>query len=369
MAFNLPLPGYESLGDMIQNSLAKHQEGRLREEQIKNALIKNRYAEPEAQASLEKSKLANEYSKNANPLNLERMRMSNELSQKMNPLNIQRAEIQNRFLEPEAQARLASSQASTNRLNQLLPYDIQEAKLRPDVMRAQIENSKALAQNRSQGVSGMGVGGKALMSFKNQLAFEHPDWSPQQLDQAASSYLEGSNKGLPPLSGMSKSLIAQAQRYNAPVGVQNQAATMAITASELNDIPVDNIAKFAGPLGKMNYAYERTKMLTNPESVSPEFREYKAYQDEISILAMDTLRKGFGTSVVPDYVYDTLGKALNPQTSWWNDPKQVSKDLRKLQEWVNKNSRALQKQVRGGVTADISEKQESSPENDPLGIR
>lgn len=59
MPFNLPLPAYESLGEMIQNSLAKHQEGRLREEQIKNALIKNRYAEPEAKAALEKQQLAN----------------------------------------------------------------------------------------------------------------------------------------------------------------------------------------------------------------------------------------------------------------------------------------------------------------------
>ena len=55
----LPLPAYESLGEMIQNSLAKHQEGRLREEQIKNALIKNKFAEPEAKASLEKKQLAN----------------------------------------------------------------------------------------------------------------------------------------------------------------------------------------------------------------------------------------------------------------------------------------------------------------------
>lgn len=48
----LPLPAYESLGDMIQNSLAKHQEARLREEQIKNALVKNKFAEPTIQADI-----------------------------------------------------------------------------------------------------------------------------------------------------------------------------------------------------------------------------------------------------------------------------------------------------------------------------
>lgn len=48
----LPLPAYESLGDMIQNSLAKHQEARLREEQIKNALVKNKFAEPQIQSEI-----------------------------------------------------------------------------------------------------------------------------------------------------------------------------------------------------------------------------------------------------------------------------------------------------------------------------
>lgn len=369
----VPLPEPKSFGEMIMDRMRQGSQNALLNEQLRSQAMENQFAPEKNKLAMEQSKSAEERKNQLFPEELKKAQMANIFNQQMNPLELQQAQMKSKFSEPEMQARLAYQQAQTNRMNKLLPYDIKEAELRPDVMRSQIENQRALAQNRESGISGMGVGGRALFDFKKQLAFEHPDWNPQQVDQAASGYLSGSNKDisgntLPTLSGMSQSSLAQAQRYNAPVGVQNQAANMSIVANEINDIPIESIAKFAGPLGKFNYATEMGKMVTNPESVSEDFRKYKEYQDVISIFAMDTLRKGFGTSVVPEYVYDTLGKALNPQTSWWNDPKQVSRDLQKVKDWVNKNSESLKKQIRGGVTADLSE-EKSSKNNDPLGIR
>lgn len=103
----LPLPSYESLGDMIQNSLAKHQEGRLREQQIKNALIKNRYAEPEAKAALEKQQLAN------------------------------------KLYEPSTQAEIASKTANANRMN----FNLQNPLYGQPGMAGQLGAAELLRQN------------------------------------------------------------------------------------------------------------------------------------------------------------------------------------------------------------------------------
>lgn len=266
----------------------------------------------------------------------------------------------------ETQAGIDLKNQETSRMKALTPYEV--------------EYKKALAQMPRGGR--MGVGSMAINGFRDQLAQDHPDWSPEKINSAASAYIDGSNavgnEQLPELSGSAQAQMNQVFRYNAPVAVQNQAANMKLTASHFNEIPVSDIASFAGPLGKINFAKERLKMVTNPNAVSPEFRQYKLYQDVISVLAMDTLRKGFGTSVVPEYVKETLGKIGSPQNDIWNDPIQVSKDLKYLQSWLNNTANDLNKQVRLGVTTDfgpnknISEnvsKNVSNQMNDPLGIR
>lgn len=48
----LPLPGYQSMGQMIQNRLDQGLQSRLKQEQLKNALIQSKYAEPMTQADI-----------------------------------------------------------------------------------------------------------------------------------------------------------------------------------------------------------------------------------------------------------------------------------------------------------------------------
>jgi hypothetical protein len=75
---------------------------------------------------------------------------------------------------------------------------------------------------------------------------------------------------------------------------------------------------------------------------------------------MDALRKGFGTSVVPGYVYATLGKAANPASVWWHDPKLVDQEWNKTKEWINNNAKRMTKLGTQGLSANISKKMEQT---------
>ena len=138
------------------------------------------------------------------------------------------------------------------------------------------------------------------------------------------------------------------------------------TANELNNIDISPLKSFTGPTGMVSYNYQKL----NPNARTQEWRDYEAFKNSIQILAMDSMRKGFGTSVVPDYVYATLGKLSNPNSSIFNDPEQVQKNWNSFVEWVNKSAENSAKQARRGATVNLNDKVSSELEKtkDPLGI-
>jgi hypothetical protein len=221
-------------------------------------------------------------------------------------------------------------------------------------------------QNKGLGAGSMGVNAKDLRELTSQLMKDN-GWDEETADKAASSYLDGNREmpdgtPLPDPSGKAKSLMAGIYGRNSPKALQNQAANMDVVAKEINDIDIEPIAKFAGIAGRMDVAKEMRKMAMGG-NVSEDFRKYKEFQDVTKIFAMDTLRKGFGTSVVPEYVYATLGKATNPFSDWWNDPKQVVRDFNKVKGWVNQNSKMLTHKARFG-SVDSYSNEEKSPSSE-----
>lgn len=283
-------------------------------------------------------------------------------------------EMQNKYYAPNIQSEISERNALTNKYNMMTPLEAQELKLKnqfyPQVTQAQIGAQNALSNIRSLGGAQMGVGQKEILGLQRQLQIDHPEWNANQANQAASAYLSGdqslpTGEALPPLSGLGQTFIAQIQKRNSTAAVQNQAANMDVLASDVNDIDITPAMKFAGLKGKADYAKYSLDMAMG-RSVPQEFRDYVSFKNVTSNFAMDALRKGFGTSVVPDYVYATLGKASQPNSSWWFDPEQVSSQWNKTKEWINSNAERYKKKATQGISANISTNRSSSSNKKPV---
>jgi hypothetical protein len=195
---------------------------------------------------------------------------------------------------------------------------------------------------------------KNMMAFQQQLSQEHPDWDANKVQEAMNAYLTGADEvngeKLAPLSGQGEVLRNAIYKNNSTAQIQNQAATTDAVAQEFNNIDITPLKRFAGLKGKADVLkYSADMAAGNP--VPQEFRDYLSFKDITSNFAMDSLRKGFGTSVVPGYVYATLGNASNPGSKWWNDPKQVENDWSKTIDWVNHNAAIYKTKAEMGATA------------------
>lgn len=263
----------------------------------------------------------------------------------------------------EMNARAGLYGAEANKYNTLTPLEAEADKLKnkfyPDLIRSQIESQKSASNLRNMGGSNAGAGQKEIGGLIRQILIDRPDLTPQQANQAASASLSGSKTlpdgtPTPTLSGLSQSIVAQIQKRNSTAAVQNQAANFDILANDLNSIDITPLKTFASIPGRLNVAKYTADMAAGKD-VPQEFRDYLAFKDVTANFAMDALRKGFGTSVVPEYVYSTLGKASNPGSTWWNDPKQVETNWKTTTDWINKNARSYKEKATKGVGYNLNQ--------------
>ena len=295
---------------------------------------------------------------------------ANEIQQ-MLPGRVRELEQKNQYYAPNIQSEIALRNQQANEIQQLLPGRKQEYEIKnkylPEMQQAQINNYNALSNYRNMGGAGMGVGQKEIMGLQRQLMTEHPEWTPDVANQAACAYLSGTNQlpdgtKLPELSGLGQTYVAQIHRRNSTAAIQNQAANMSALASDISEIDIAPVKRFAGLKGRADYARYSTDMALG-KPVPQEFRDYEAFKNITANFAQDALRKGFGTSVVPDYVFATLGAASNPASKWWHDPQQVETNWKRTSDWINSNAQKYRKLGTQGFAADISN---SVKKNNPV---
>lgn len=333
----------------------------------KKAEIENQYAPQAAQADIDYKNALTKYSgiqSQYYPQDIQsQVNSRNALARKTNQ------EVDNPLLGGTG---LGSDEANLQWISDKYGKDSPQYKMALDDRNQKIVNANAMNNYRNMGgARGAGVDQKALIGFANQLKTDHPEWTPNQVNDAANQYLADSETfstgdKLPPLGGQAQQLKTVMQNKNAPAAVRNQAANMSVLASDINDIDIAPMAQFTGPKGKAEYARNLTAMATGGE-VSPQFRDYEAFKQVTSNFAMDALRKGFGTSVVPSYVYSTLGRASNPIDSWWNDPEQVMKEWNATKKWVNDNAKKYTTLSTKGVGAKLTT--DNSTENNKRVIK
>lgn len=227
-------------------------------------------------------------------------------------------------------------------------------------IQATIGGEEAKANYYNQGGARGGVAQKNMNSLINAVQEQHPDWDQEKVGQATDAYLSGENKlptgeELPPAVGRVQQSLQNVQGSNAPKALQTQFAQMDTLTNDLNSFDIDALSTFTGPQGAAKLTAEKLKMASGQGDVDPMARRYLTAVNQ-SILTMDQMRKAFGTSVVPGYVYDTLGKLANPNDKIWLDKKQVEDNFAATKNIMNRNRDIMKYKIQHGVTAEIPER-------------
>jgi hypothetical protein len=251
--------------------------------------------------------------------------------------------------------------AQANETNTMLAEKLKELQQKNEMYKplteAQIKNQEALAKwhNLTGGGTGRGAGQQELVALNQQLSQEHPEWDETRIMQARNAYLEGKRElpdgtKLPEPSGSIATTLGQVWARTSTADMRNNAAALANTVDELNHIDLEPIKEFAGLGGKAKYLAQKTGAKPRTEM----WRKYDAFKNVGAILVMDSLRQALKTTVVPDYVNNTIGKFANPNDEMWDDPEQVQKKWDLLLGWINRSARNAGQQARQGANANLS---------------
>lgn len=316
-------------------------------------------------AALQKQQLENQYyAPNIQSEMGYRNALTNE-SKTMLPLKATELSQKNAFYPRVTQSEIENRNALTNQYRTMLPLDAKQKQLENEwyakKAQATINAQNTLADYRTMGGAGASANQKDLNALQKQIALDNPGIDPLRANQIASAHLSGdqtlpTGEILPPLSGIAQTQLTQIQNRNSPVAVRNQAANMDVLVNDLESFDIDAVKALAGPQGKAKLLYAQTQMATNPNdpNIDPMARRFLSAMKQ-SIINMDSMRKAFGTSVVPDYVYNTVGKLSNPASSIWSDSTQVGQEYADTLKTMRKNRDLIMAKAQKGISAQAPE--------------
>jgi hypothetical protein len=254
-------------------------------------------------------------------------------------------------------AAIAGNQAQSPKFNE------QAAQER--LINARNSEAEAKASYWESGGSSGGVPMQLQRKLANDIATANPNFTPEQIVDANNQLLSGRktlSDGTPiNVGGIINQDLVNVQGTKATAAIKNQGVQMELLADNLHNVDINALSSFTGPGGKARLAAAKLKMVSNPDdpSIDPQARNYFTAVNQ-AIFTMDQLRKAYGTSVVPDYVYNTMGRLANPNDSVWNDKTQVVKTFNATIKQVDDIAKKLYAKSRGGVLAESGE-QNNSP--------
>ncbi len=290
-------------------------------------------------------------------------------NKQMQPLKLDllRAQIEGARNRPEHLGGVAGEIEDLEKLKQKYGENSFQYKLAERAFNSQVTSRESLSNMRDNPNRFAPAQVKNVTAFQDQIKKDFPQYSDEEIGQVSDAYLAGKDevngKKLPPLSATANALLNPIYKGSSTTAIQNQAANLNSTYNELKNIDIEPLKDFAGAEGKVKYLYQKA----NPSSRTQSWRDYDAFKTSTQILAMDTLRKGFGTSVVPEYVYSTLGQLSNPNSSIWDDPEQVQTRWNKTLEWLQRASKSSTKQARFGATVSLDDEGSDNSSSADMG--
>ena len=195
--------------------------------------------------------------------------------------------------------------------------------------------------------------------LEQNIQTENPEFTPDQTAAAAGRLLDGKDTltdEITPINvgGLTRQAVINANGTAATSQIKNQFIRQDELVDSLDRFNIDSIAKFAGPEGKARLIKAQAMMAANPDDprIDPAARDYFT-NTRLAIANMDKMRQAWGTSIVPDYVYNTVGRLANPNDSIWNDATQVKKTFELVKKNAERSRDIFKAKVRGGALAEL----------------
>lgn len=183
-------------------------------------MLKKKYYAPEMESQINNRNAITEGQNIANQYAPDRLQLANAFAQ-----------MRNQFYVPNIQSEINSRNALTNKTTTMTPLEAEQLRLKNEWYP---KSEQASINWKNSGGSSGGVGQKELSGFQNQLSKDHPEWSPEELNQAANAYLSGDEtlpdgSPLPPLGGNAGAIADQIakRRTTAPLVTQGVKANQA----------------------------------------------------------------------------------------------------------------------------------------------
>ena len=207
------------------------------------------------------------------------------------------------------------------------------------------------------------------------MAREHPDWSPEVSNQAASAYISGESALpdgtlLPELSGLAQSYVDQiVKRGSTAMGLNQQrfaATTDAIIEQGKPLIP--SVAKYAGVLGKAKGNIDAA--FSSLGADSPDYKEYLYFTRQFVPYAAGEMMRALGVNA-SDTQKVLYQQVINP-ISWDSNPKTALENYNRMtqlfKETVSKTVSKSAGQIRASLKGTNSRGDYKAPPAGTIGM-
>jgi hypothetical protein len=185
------------------------------------------------------------------PLEQEQMKLINAIKQveaqyapEMAKGNLLKLNQENQYNPRLWESQIGYQGAQTNRMNTMTPLEAKELDLKNqnynDLIKAQIENYRALSNQRNSGVTGLGTGGKEELMFQQYVGRDNPQLGndPNKIYEASNVLRQGGTHlqdGTPlnPLSPAAKSTLDRLVKSGTTTTLVTQGVQAAQAEAEL----------------------------------------------------------------------------------------------------------------------------------------
>jgi len=311
-----------------------------------------------------------------------------DLMNQLRQQQIAQNDVQMKYLEPGLQEDLKQKQLS-DALNSIRMQQIQqEIKYYPEKFKADTAYKNAMAQylnSPNQMLKNVSNYGKTILEpyvisdylkqggKLSNIPIDQDISSVPNIGSTAINEINQENNGNP-TSNIFEDYANLRKGYTLdPVSKRNAVAANQLI-NEINEIDLEPLKKFSGLWGMGKKGINAAEMALNIPGLQPseDYRDYDAFQKVTKNALMDTVRKTLATSVVPDYVKETIAPMIDPTSGVINDPKQVQKRFDVLKKWINQYASIQTKGASKGYTGEeylSIKKPNNSPQNEQYNVK
>ncbi len=284
-------------------------------------MLKRKYYAPDMESQINNRNALTEGQKIANQYMPDKLQLANAFAQ-----------LQNENYVPNIQSEINSRNALTRKTNTMTPLEAKELALKNEWYP---KSEQATINWKNSGGAGMGVAQKELKGFEQQLIQEHPEWTPEQANQAASAYISGENSlpdgsPLPPISGLAQTYVDNIVKRGTTAAGINQQRFAATTDKLLDEGAklIPSVAKYAGALGKAKGKLDSVASSLGADS--PDYANYLKFTRITAPTAAGEMMRALGVNA-SDKQKEIYMSIMDP-AFWDSNPKTAMENYKYMQK-------------------------------------